>query len=484
MEEILRKIIEKRKENIKKKGINFNHIIPTERNVPLSLPDFKSGVIICEIKRGSPSEGKMNNIIDPINWAGEYIDAGAGAISVLTEEDFFYGSLSDLMNIKNKYPHIPVLRKDFLLSTDEIVLSYKAGADLVLLITSILVDEDCDTTLLKSMMNKAEHLGMMPLIEVHNKKELESVLSLNPKLIGINARDLKTFKINRGYPIGLKELIKDKSYIIYESGIRNKTDSFFIGSSGFNGILVGTSIVKSGYLRDKIAEIKNGFIDGLNNPSKFYDKIFKKRYIDNKTVVKICGITNMDDAKAAVKNGADIIGFIFAKSPRRIDIDKAEVISNEIGSEVLKVGVVVDEFLEEAAEGVKNGWLDAVQFHGEIDNEKADSFHTCWYKVIRVRETSNFHCNYYSPIILYDTFSKELYGGTGKQINDDLLNYAKENNIDLCIAGGINPENVAYLIKTYNPILIDASSGLEERPGKKDHEKIKAFFCNINKLYN
>jgi indole-3-glycerol phosphate synthase/phosphoribosylanthranilate isomerase len=357
------------------------------------------------------------------------------------------------------------------------------GADLVLLIASVLIDEKKGIKKLKSMKNKAESMGLLPLIEVHNFEEIKEVLKIKPKLLGINSRDLKSFKINRAYPFALRSIIDKDINVIYESGIRNYSDAFFAGSSGFKGVLVGTSIVKSGDVKSKITDIKNGFINGIKNHNDFYNKIFKTIYLAKKIVVKICGITNLNDAKIAVKNGADIIGFILAKSPRQIALDDAMAISSKIGKKVLKVLVVVDEFIESAVDAVKKGHFDAVQFHGDIDNEKAAGFNVNWYKAVRVSSKEDFNAGYSSPVILYDAFSKEAYGGTGKLIDDELLNYAVSNNIDLYLAGGINPDNVAEIIKKYKPLMIDACSGLESSPGKKDAQKIKKFFKEIKKSY-
>ncbi|OHD11013.1 MAG: hypothetical protein A2086_10105 [Spirochaetes bacterium GWD1_27_9] len=481
MEEILKQIVEKRIKTIESKGINFGINIPQKREVPLTPPDLEKGVIICEIKRGSPSEGKMNNIDNPVEWVSHYEKGGANTISVLTEEDFFLGSLSDLILIKKQFPHLTILRKDFLLSEEEIEISYRIGADMVLLIASILPYQ-----LLEKMKNKAESLGLTPLIEIHNEDELKKILPLKPKLIGINSRDLKTFKLDRNYPYALKKLIEEdnilnnyKSFVVFESGIRNYTDSFFVANAGFSGILVGTSIIKSGELTEKILDLKNGFISGLQSKKRFYPEIFKKIYIDKKIVIKICGITNILDANYAIKEGVDILGFVFAESPRKIEINKAKEILSEIGDRVLKVGVVVSENIEEIVTLVKEGFLDAIQFHNDFTNDKCMSYNVCWYKATRVKENSDFDKQYYSPITLFDAFSKDAMGGTGKQIDPNLLLYAKEKNIPLCLAGGINPDNVKTIITEYHPILIDVSSGLEEKPGKKDFGKIDKFFSEV-----
>lgn len=477
MVEILEKIVSKRIEDIKRDGYNQGIDIAEKREIPLNIPDLNKEIIICEIKRGSPSEGRMKDIRDPVSWAKDYIDSGANVISILTERNFFYGDLKDLIEVKKAFPYISVLRKDFLIDEEDINISYKAGADLILLIASILSYDK-----LKNMKEKAEDLGLLPLIEVHNLEELEKVLRLKPKLIGINSRDLNTFKIDKNYPIALKSIIPEGVKVIFESGIKNYTDAFFCGNSGFNGILVGTSIVKSDSLNDKIKELKQGFINGYKNENHFYRKIFKKIYIDKEIVVKICGITNIEDAIIARDNGADIIGFIFAKSPRQIEIEKAKEICEILGNSILKVGVVVDKNIEEASQLVKQGFLDAIQFHNDMTNDQCMSYNVCWYKAIRVKNKDDFLKEFYSPILLFDTFSKESYGGTGKLIDKDLLDFAKERGISLYLAGGINEDNVEEIVKKWNPLFIDLSSGVEEYPGKKNKEKIYNFFKKIKKI--
>lgn len=483
MDKILEKIVKKRIETIKKKGKEFGCAIPPKRNVPIILPNINNGIVICEIKRGSPSEGRMSEIDNPVEFAKKYIANGANAISILTEEDFFYGSLNDLMAIKQAIPNSAVLRKDFLLSEEEVEISYRAGADIILLIIALFDDKikGLNFERLKRMKQKANKLGLLTLIEVHNKEEYDIAKKLSPQLIGINSRDLTTFKIIRGYPYGLKSIIKNSS-IIYESGIRNGIDSSFIAREGFDGILIGTHIIKSNNIGNQVREIKNGFNNGRKYLSKFYKTIFKRIYIDKKIVVKICGITNYEDALYAKKAGADILGFIFAKSPRQITLDKAKQISDKIGDSILKVGVVVDSNIKEVVNAVKDGWLDAIQFHGDIDNDTANSYGVSWYKALRLAKKEDCLQQYYSPIILFDAFSKKEFGGTGKQIDESILNYAKSKGLDLYLAGGINPTNIVDIVEKYSPLLIDISSGVEECPGKKDHTKIKTIFDSLKKM--
>ncbi|HOV13053.1 MAG TPA: bifunctional indole-3-glycerol phosphate synthase/phosphoribosylanthranilate isomerase [Spirochaetota bacterium] len=474
MIEILKKIVDKREERIKKIGVTFGYTIPDKRCVPLVIPDFENGAIICEVKRGSPSEGKMNKIENPVEWVSNYVDGGANTISVLTEEDFFYGSINDLIKIKNSYPKISVLRKDFLLYEEEVEISYKIGADMILLIAAIL-----DFETLKKMKEKAESFGIVPLIEVHNEDELNKIFPLKPKLIGINSRNLNTFKIDKNYPFALNELIRIdnktnnyKSHVIFESGIKNNLDSFFVGNADFNGILVGTSIVKSGDVTNQIKSLKNGFENGILNKSTFYDKIFYKHYIEKKVIVKICGITNIDDAIYCIEKGVDILGFIFADSKREISIKDAKNILSQIGDKVLKIGVVVDKNIEDVAKLVKDGFLDAIQFHNDFSDSECQKYGVCYYKAVRVKDRDDIDAFYYSPITLFDAFSIEAHGGTGKQIDKELLDYAKSKEIKLALAGGITPFNIKEILESYNPFMVDISSGVEKSYGKKDFKKI------------
>ena len=246
------------------------------------------------------------------------------------------------------------------------------------------------------MKVRADLLGILPLIEVHNEKELDMVLPLKPQLIGINSRDLNTFRIDKNYPFALKRIIEldnqKNSYqtsIVFESGVKSQIDSFFIANSGFKGILVGSSIVKSEDSTNQIKLLKNGFQIGSKYNSRFYDKIFYKYYIEKRVVFKICGITNITDAMYCVKSGVDILGFIFAESKREISIESAKEILSQIGDSVLKVGVVVDKNIDGVVKLVKDGWLNAIQFHNDFTDEECMAFGVCYYKAVRVKDKND-----------------------------------------------------------------------------------------------
>ena len=475
---ILEDICRKRSETILQKGIEFGCAVPEKRTVPLIRPDLTTGALICEIKRGSPSEGRMREIEDAAQTAGEYIQAGANVISVLTEENFFFGSLNDLIRVKSQYPDVAVLRKDFLQSAEEIDVAYRAGADWVLLIAAMFDDSPNGFETMLEMKQRAESFGMQTLIEVHNQDELNFILPMNPRLIGINSRDLKSFRIDRNYPVALKSLLPDCD-VIFESGIRNRTDAFFIGTNGFAGMLIGTSIVKSSDINSQIRQLQAGFRAGTKVRSEFFRRIFHKIYIENKLAVKICGITNIEDAELAVELGADAIGFVFADSPRQVSVEMAREISQKIGNRALKVGVVTKTDSPEIVQAICDGWLDAVQLHGSFPVPELEAMECCWYQALPVKDSADLERPPVSPFTLFDAFSKSQVGGTGKTIQDEIIQIAVKKRISLYLAGGINPGNVVQILEKYRPKLIDLSSGLESAPGKKDATKMKDFFDKI-----
>ncbi|MDD3559808.1 MAG: phosphoribosylanthranilate isomerase [Melioribacteraceae bacterium] len=198
--------------------------------------------------------------------------------------------------------------------------------------------------------------------------------------------------------------------------------------------------------------------------------------------VKICGITNIDDAKLCVDCGADALGFIFYKESKRyIEPDKAKKIIDKLPFFVLKVGVFVNEIFENVNATAKNIGLNAVQLHG---NENLDYFEKINYpvlKAIRVDEKLNENLKIYSDYtILLDSKDASEYGGTGKQFDWALIPESYLNKIIL--AGGVSEENIDDIFYRIKPQAVDLSSSLEREPGIKDHKKVKSFFNKVNKL--
>ncbi len=462
-------ILNTRKDSIMEKGFHQGLEIPHQRKFPV-VPCPKNRILICEIKRSSPSKGAIGSINDPEKQAGLYIDGGADIISVLTEENYFHGSLKDLIAVKNRYPLQPVLRKDFLYSVEDVEVSYQAGADLILLIASIL---EKDTIV--QMYKRVKELGMEALVEVHNLEDIRKVSDFSPDLVGINSRDLQTFKVDLTLPLRIKENIDWDPVLIFESGIRYKEDVEFALSSGFNGILVGESVVKD---TDLVRDFKNTM--NKKRGGNFWEKLFLKK--QKGPFIKICGLTLTEDVIKADELGADIVGFILAESPRQAAIS---FIRNLPPTKALKAGVVVLKYPGEIlSNSVKllldNGKLDVIQFHGNEDPAECASIAYPYYKAVRLKDDEDIikMDMFRSPRVLIDAYSAVSYGGTGRQISETLIEGVKKKH-PLWLAGGLSPDNIRDLIAKFDPELIDLSSKLEESPGIKDHRKMEQLFSAI-----
>ncbi len=206
--------------------------------------------IIAEIKRASPSKGVINDKIDVAETAQMYERGGACAISVLTEEDRFQGSLEDLKTVRANVS-LPILRKDFIFDEFQIYEAAEAGADVILLIAAMLDDE----ILLKLYRLAKQELSLDVLLEVHTLEELERAKKIGAKIIGVNNRDLNSFKVSLDVS---RELIKHApkdSLLISESGLQTREDLLELGELGFNGFLIGETLMRSENIEDKLRHL-------------------------------------------------------------------------------------------------------------------------------------------------------------------------------------------------------------------------------------
>lgn len=215
------------------------------------LPAFRSeGVsVIAEVKRHSPSKGALAAIKDPAGLAADYAAGGASAISVLTEERRFCGSLDDLRAVR-KSVQIPVLRKDFITTSYELWEARACGADLVLLIVAAL-----EQSALVSLIERARSIGLTPLVEVHNEEEVERALQADAELIGVNARDLKTLEVHRDTFMRLAPLMPESVVKVAESGVRGPSDVIEYGRFGADVVLVGETLVTGANPRSTVADL-------------------------------------------------------------------------------------------------------------------------------------------------------------------------------------------------------------------------------------
>lgn len=258
---ILDKIVEQKKIEVAKLpnriiAAGELHDAMLERNesrdflAALRNPKRGSIALIAEVKKASPSKGIICENFDPVRIAKEYEAAGASCLSVLTDEDFFQGSLDYLKEIRAAV-NLPLLRKDFIIDERQILEAIEWGADAILLIVSILSDDQ-----LQQFHSLATEAGLAVLVEVHDKAELVRALKINPPLIGVNNRDLKTFQVDLATTENLAtKMDLKKTLLVGESGINSRADVERLERCGAKAILVGESLVKGGTISQKISEL-------------------------------------------------------------------------------------------------------------------------------------------------------------------------------------------------------------------------------------
>ena len=237
----------KSKLEIKKSEIHIEELLSKIDNKSIEESNFKKSLlnkdeaIIAEIKKASPSAGIISEDFDPVSKAKEYESFGAAALSILTEEDYFLGSISYLVNVK-KVSDLPILRKDFIIDAYQIYESKLIGADCILLIAAILSDEQ-----LQKFTNIADQLGLDYIIEINNKDELSRVETFSKAIIGVNNRDLKTFKVDINNSILLRNEFKQDNVFVSESGIKSRKDIDMLKENNINVFLIGESLMKGDF---------------------------------------------------------------------------------------------------------------------------------------------------------------------------------------------------------------------------------------------
>ena len=408
-EDILKKIVDKRRADIERLGLTFGFDIPEKRTVGRCEFLGRPGPIL-EVKRASPSKGDIAPDLVPADLACTYAAAGAQAISVLTETNYFKGTLADLITVAKAVDNgdgtkkCAVLRKDFLLFEDEIDIAYRCGADAVLLIARILDDEQ-----LIKMAKRAQSFEMQAFVEVREPDDLrklnlvletldkeaagDAVKSAERTIVaGVNSRDLATFHIDPMVPAAIRNKLPAKA--VFESGVHTPADAAFARSLGFKGILVGEAVAKNPPLAAKLVAAFGAAED--NRRGDFWKTFAERRDAKRAAyaaamsdagvqdaaalaakipMVKICGITREEDGFAAAEMGADLLGFVFSNTKRltneKFVRDFTQLLRSEYEAEgklcPLFVGVITETTTEEGKAAIKlaaEGILDAVQFHG------------------------------------------------------------------------------------------------------------------------
>ena len=435
--------------------------LPSDTGFPfeaaLRQQDFN---FICEVKKASPSKGIIAEHFPYLDIAKEYEVAGAAAISVLTEPDFFKGDKKYLQEIASTVK-IPVLRKDFIIDEYQIYQAKVWGASAILLICACL-----DVPTLTKFRELADSLGLSSLVEAHDEAEVQMAIDCGARIIGVNNRNLKDFTVDVQNSVRLRNLVQDDVIFVSESGLETPEDIQVLRDNNIGVALMGETFMRSHNKVEKLAY--------LYGPTYYTPKI------------KMCGISKMETIPAIVDAKPDYMGLVFAPSKRQVTVDQAKTLVEELhkqyavryNSETIKtVGVFVNETVENLLKIAEEVKLDVIQLHGDEDEFfiqilKEQSNVEVW-KAVQVRSAADAEkwIDSSADMLLFDAYHKDERGGTGEVFDWSSLD---EFERPFMLAGGIDSTNVARAIRTVRPYGIDISSGIETN-GVKDDEKMKAF---------
>jgi indole-3-glycerol phosphate synthase/phosphoribosylanthranilate isomerase len=364
---------------------------------------------IAEFKRRSPSAGDIRPDGDVTQVARAYEAAGARAMSVLVDERFA-GSWDDLRAARAATT-LPLLAKGFFSTPADLETARDAGADAVLLLL-----RDLDDAAAAALLRVARTLGLDTLVEAHDAEELARAAALDAPVIGVNARDLSTFRIDRKAQLDLLAVAPRDRTIVAESGIETRAQAALAEVAGAHAVLVGSTLMRAA---DPGAKLRN---------------------LISRPLVKVCGLTRQDDVDAAVEAGADMVGFILAaESPRR-------------------AGAILD-----APDSV----LRVAVFVGETDDTDAD--------LVQHYGRENGHRSRDAALLRRGERIGTVVDLPWAEGDPSHIERARSTAGRVMLAGGLGPENVAEAIERVQPWAVDSARSTEESPGVKDHDSIRAW---------
>jgi indole-3-glycerol phosphate synthase / phosphoribosylanthranilate isomerase len=366
---------------------------------------------IAEVKRRSPSAGDLRPDADPARLASEFANAGAAAVSVLVDERFG-GSLEDLRAAREATT-APLLAKGFFTEELDVLKLKLAGADAVLVLL-----RDVDDQRAAGLISYAHELGIDTLVEAHDANELHRAVALGAEVIGVNARDLETFEIDRRAQLELVARLREHdAVVIAESGVHTRAQGAAAELAGADAILVGSALMQA------------------------TDPAAKLRELLSRPLVKVCGLTRPEDVDVALEAGADMLGFILAAgSPRRAP-------------------AVLD---------VPDDRLSVAVFVGEPEDAGSN--------LVQLYEREEGRVRGRDAILLRDGERVAVVVDLPWDEADPLhLERAAAREGRVMLAGRLGPHNVHEAVRAVRPWAVDAASQLEREPGIKDHDKVRAF---------
>ncbi len=431
--------------------------------------------LIAEIKRASPSAGRIAGTgEDIIARARAYQAGGAAAISVLCEPHWFGGSVEDLRAVRAAVS-IPVLAKEFVVDARQLGLLRAAGADAVL----ILVVLHPSKRRLRALVDGALALGLEPLVEAHDERELRLALETDARLIGLNNRDLRTLTVDPERAGRMRSLVPDDRLVIAESGVRDIDTIARWRAQGFDGALVGEALMRS---PDPTAAAR-AFVGAGAVPN---DPANKAR----RPFVKICGVGDIGSAVAATSSGADALGLnLVPGTPRELSIDQAAELARAVrdltasGPRPRLVAITADATTETLAAIVAAVDPDAIQLSGTEPVDVVAAIGRPVWKVLhlpaeapadvtaaasRIAERGRAYLAAGAERLLLDTAGGQYPGGTGQRASTALA-AAVARDVPVTLAGGLRPDNVAGALRDVPAVGVDVASGVEfpREPGQR-----------------
>lgn len=411
--------------------------------------------VIAEIKHRSPSAGIL--LPDAASRVEEvaraYRRGGAAALSVVVEQDFFGGEPSWLPRAKAA-SGLPVLMKDFIVDEAQLDAALSLGADAVLLIAAALSDAE-----LARLHRAARGRGLAVLVEAHDAAEVRRALAVAPEVVGVNARDLRTFGVDLEAAEAAGRGIPDGVVRVAESGVKTAADVERLSKAGFGAFLVGETLLKSG--------------DGAK----------ALRYLLGRgtTEVKVCGVTRPEDVESCRAHGVDWIGLVFSPhSPRRLTLEAGRALAERARGAKGVVGVFSGNTGEEIRAAAAFVRLDAVQLSDPPGTVEIPAGPAVWQTVGVGRDDLEAAAAWPGDVLHFDTALAGRTGGTGAAFD-----WSRLASLGLrrpfVLAGGLRPGNVREAIRVARPFAVDTASGVESSPGIKDAAKIAAFVEEVRR---
>ncbi|CAG7979137.1 unnamed protein product [Penicillium salamii] len=478
------------------------NIAPPQVSLPARLrqSDYPLS-LMAEIKRASPSKGMISADVCAPAQAREYAKAGASVISVLTEPEWFKGTIDDLRAVRQSLEGLTnrpaVLRKEFVFDEYQILEARLAGADTVLLIVKML-----DVELLTRLYKYSRSLGMEPVVEVNTPEEMKIAVDLGSEVIGVNNRDLTSFEVDLGTTSRLMDQVPENTIVCALSGISGPKDVENYKKDGVKAILVGEALMRAPDTSAFVAQL-------LGNPQQ------KSKASPSSPLVKICGTRTEEGAQAAIEAGADLIGIIMVQGRSRLVPDDVALRISQVvkstprpsgtspeftqstplewfdhsinilrhPSRALLVGVFMNQPLAYVLSQQQKLGLDVVQLHGSEPLE--------WASLIPVPVIRKFapgdlgiSRRAYHTLPLLDSGA----GGSGELLEASGVSKAlgSDEGLRVILAGGLNPDNVVETVTQLGPsghkvVGLDVSSGVET-DGVQDLNKIRAFVKAVKSI--